>query len=666
MSSLDPRYVEAVAEHMRAAREPGLDLISDADDLSLSPDGRLVAFTALVFEAVDRDAVRRVRVLDMETGEVTAVASACGQTYAPQWSPHGDRLAWVGSGGGRALIEVVGWPLTPAASVVVPGSVEYVRWSPDGGQMLLGVAEDGAEQSDVLGSGRLPSEGEGETWTPLVSSGVPDTGWRRAWVVTADGTSARQVTPAGVNVWQAAWAGEDTLVCVCSPDPSESGWYDSRLVLVDVATSSCTDVALPPGQLGVPGASPSGDRLSVLVGFMSDRCLYSGDVVVIDRTSGTLTWIDAGGMDVTDVSWCGEEALLLAGLAGTETVLVRRTLVGSQDAVVVEVWRSADATCGSLIPTCAGTPWRVVAVTHGYGQAPAITLFEPGVSPRVMLDLRHDGSDYVAEVGGTAQTVRWQTSDGMEIEGFLVMPSGASSSEGPYPLVVHVHGGPVWAWRNEWSMRYPYTPLLAARGYAVLHANSRGSTGRGQAFIAAGVTDMAAADATDLTAGVDALVARGLVDPTRVAVMGNSYGGFMAAWLIATSDAFAAAVARSPVTDWVSQHYASNIPGFDAAAFTCDPLTSDSLYRTRSPLYRAAAVKTPALLIAGARDLATPPEQAAMFHRALIEHGVDSTLVVYPEEGHGIRHHVAQVDHLARILTFFERFLPIGPAGPTE
>lgn len=479
------------------------------------------------------------------------------------------------------------------------------------------------------------------------------------WVATADLASARQVTPADLNVWQAAWAGGDTLVCVCSHDPSESGWYDARLVLVDITTGACSDVALPAGQLGHPGASPSGDRVSVLVGLMSDRGLYVGDVVVVDRTTGTWSRVDARGVDITGLSWCGGDQLLLAGLSGSQTVLLRHSL---GTAAANEVWRSAEATCGAFSPACSGDAQRVVAVVQAYGQAPTITLFDGDLPPRALLPLGHAGTDYLARVGGTAQAVRWWAPDGIEIEGFLVLPEG----RGPHPLVVHVHGGPIWAWRNEWSMHYPYTPLLASLGYAVLHANARGSTGRGQAFIAAGITDMGGADATDLTSGVDALVAKGLVNPARVAVMGNSYGGFMAAWLVATSDAFAAAVARSPVTDWVSQHYASNIPGFDTAVLTGGPADPSSHYRTRSPLYRAAEVRTPVLLIAGALDLATPPEQAAMFHRALVEHGVDSTLVVYPEEGHGIRHHVAQVDHLARMLAFFERCMPMGPAGPAE
>ena len=203
-------------------------------------------------------------------------------------------------------------------------------------------------------------------------------------------------------------------------------------------------------------------------------------------------------------------------------------------------------------------------------------------------------------------------------------------------------------------MHFPFTPLLVGRGYAVLHPNHRASSGRGQEFIAAGLLAMGGLDAEDIVSGVDALVASGVVDPDRVAVTGNSYGGFMAAWLAATSDRFCAAAPRSPVTDWVSQHLTSNLPGFDELCLAGDLFDTDSDYWRRSPLRLAEQIRIPLLLMAGAHDLATPASQASMLHRALVERGRPSTLVVYPEEGHGVRARPAVIDQCVRLLDFFE------------
>ena len=139
-------------------------------------------------------------------------------------------------------------------------------------------------------------------------------------------------------------------------------------------------------------------------------------------------------------------------------------------------------------------------------------------------------------MGGTAEPVRWQAPDGQEIEGLLCVPDGP----GPHPLIVHVHGGPVWAYRDRWSMGYVYTPLLVSRGYAVLHPNPRGSGGRGQDFARAVLGDMGGADTYDYLSGIDAMVERGIADPARIGVTGGSYGGFMSAWLITQDQRFAA------------------------------------------------------------------------------------------------------------------------------
>ncbi|MFE4422473.1 alpha/beta hydrolase family protein [Streptomyces sp. NPDC056817] len=442
-----------------------------------------------------------------------------------------------------------------------------------------------------------------------------------------------------------------------SEDPSESGWYDAQLTILDPVGGTFRPLPLTHTQVGLPAANPSGTRLSAVAGLMSDRGLYVGDLVLIDPAEGQRTIVSTGGVDVTSQCWDGDSTLVFAGMRGLDTVIGRyRADMGTTEVISVLA-----ATCGTMAPDITAKAGLVACTTTGYATPPALTLLKPGTEPVVepgtepveLVSFAHEGTDHVAAAGGVIERIAWQAADGVTIEGLLVSPPGP----GPHPLVVNIHGGPVWAWRDEWSMHYAHTPLLASRGYAVLHPNMRGSLGRGQKFIASGLLDMGAADAADLVAGVDALVAASRIDPERVGVTGNSYGGFMAAWLIATSDRFAAAIARSPVTDWVSQHYTSNIPGFDRICFSGDPLDPQSTYRTRSPLYLADRVHTPILLIAGANDLATPPQQASMFHNALVEHGADSTLVIYQDEGHGVRGRAATIDQGTRMVEFFDRHL---------
>ncbi len=131
----------------------------------------------------------------------------------------------------------------------------------------------------------------------------------------------------------------------------------------------------------------------------------------------------------------------------------------------------------------------------------------------------------------------------------------------------------------------------------------------------------------------------------------------MTCWLITQDSRFAAAVAVSPITNQVSEHLVSNIPGF-VSLFLADTYTnSGGKYFERSPVLRAHKVTTPTLNICGGLDRATPPEEALQFHNALLENGVKSVLATYPEEGHGVRKLPAVIDYAARVAWWFEEHM---------
>jgi dipeptidyl aminopeptidase/acylaminoacyl peptidase len=232
---------------------------------------------------------------------------------------------------------------------------------------------------------------------------------------------------------------------------------------------------------------------------------------------------------------------------------------------------------------------------------------------------------------------------------------------GPFPLILAVHGGPVWAFQDFWPG--VLTGLLVERGYAILQPNPRGSWGRGRAFASAVVGDMGGADAHDVLTGVDHAVAERLADPERIGVMGGSYGGFMAAWLPCLDPRFRAAVSIAPVTDWYSERYGSNLGAWSADFLGGDPHARQAHYHERSPVLRAGTNRTPTLFTAGYRDRATPLGQAVEMHRALREQGVETDVALYPLEGHGVRTFPGIIDLSTRTIGWFERFMPPDPAS---
>jgi dipeptidyl aminopeptidase/acylaminoacyl peptidase len=254
------------------------------------------------------------------------------------------------------------------------------------------------------------------------------------------------------------------------------------------------------------------------------------------------------------------------------------------------------------------------------------------------------------------RVVRWAARDGTAIEGLLRLPPG----EPPFPTILWVHGGPVAATGH-------YAPsvlaaIQAEAGYATLHPNPRGSTGRGRAFAAAVVGDMGGEDAQDLLAGVEWLVAEGITDPARIAVAGVSYGGYMAALLPALSDRFAASIVSSPLTDFIAAYYASSLTAFVRDYVGGHPATDTARYVERSPVFAGRRLRTPSLITNGARDRATPMGQAVELFRALREQGTDAELVIYPTEGHGFSDVATRGDWIGRMLAWLERYMPAGRA----
>ena len=632
-------HVEAVFARARTSAE---FVITTATDLDVSFDGTRIAFTAVTQTAGQTDPAPHVAVFDT----LAEAISHHGPGRAPRWDPTGQSLAWLAD---DHIVVCDVLSDTRPVRLPIEGVPEYAAWRPDGIALLVGVAEHGAARSDVEGSGTILGAGEQRAGAPVVEGTGVNPGSRGLLQLDPVSGDAVRISPTENTVWQATWAGKSSILCVVSEGSSESSWYGAGLALLDLGNRELRPLPHGRGQVGLPAANRSGTRLSAVIGAMSDRGAYAGDLVVIDPDQGLFTTVPTDGVDVTSQHWADEATIVFAGMRGLDTVIGRYLI----DQDTTEILSVLPATCGSVLPEIAVGAGVLVCTTHGYGVPPALSVVEPDGAPRELASFAHDGTEWLTSAGGKIERVAWEAPDGVSIEGFLVTPAGP----GPHPLIVNIHGGPVWAWRDEWTMHYPHTPLLVSCGYAVLHPNIRGSIGRGQRFVTGGLLDMGGTDAADLLAGLDVLVEAGRVDPARIAVTGNSYGGFMSAWLVATSERFAAAVPRSPVTDWVSQHYTSNIPGFDRISLSGDPLDPGSSYRLRSPLYLADRVHTPVLLMAGAHDLATPAHQASMFHRALIEHGAESTLVIYPDEGHGVRGSVATVDQCIRMIGFFNRHL---------
>ena len=161
---------------------------------------------------------------------------------------------------------------------------------------------------------------------------------------------------------------------------------------------------------------------------------------------------------------------------------------------------------------------------------------------------------------GETEVVTWKSSDGLEVEGVLLKPVGFQAGR-KYPTLVVAHGGPAGAYVNNYRLGgLEGGQVWAGKGWAVFYPNPRGSTNYGEKFLQANVNDWGGGDFKDIMTGVDALVARGIADPDKLAHIGWSYGGYMTAWVITQTTRFKAAMVGAGLTNMWSMYGTNDIP----------------------------------------------------------------------------------------------------------
>jgi dipeptidyl aminopeptidase/acylaminoacyl peptidase len=563
------------------------------------------------------------------------------------------------------------------------GSSQAWAWDLSNGERRQASAEGvGAEEVHVLpdGSGVVwwldPVGDERGRWlvTPFqggeprpLLSGVPD-GWATGLslvggtialglatdddyrvFVSADGEPARELyrhaQPAGVGREYPSGTGglsaDGALVCIRH---AERGDIErTALRVLDVRTGATVGDQLDEGlALTAAGWSPvAGDRRLVVSQELSgierpaiwDLETGTREAVALPALPGPVTWCD-WWHDASAVllhhEFAGSQQLLRADLAtGDVTTLLDEPGTISVAAVRSdgEVWFRKDA--GATHPVIRDLGGREV-LSLGTDRAPA-------------------GRPYVP--------ISFSNPDGEEIHGFVITPEGAP----PFPAVVHVHGGPNWQDRDEFD---PDVQAFVDAGYAVLLVNYRGSTGRDTAFRERLRGDIGFPESKDILAGLDHVVAQGLVDPDRVILEGWSWGGYLALLNAGLHpDRWRAVLGGIPVGDSVAAHYecAPPLRAWDIATMGGSPMEVPDLFRERNPMTYVDRVRAPVLLIAGEHDSRCPLGQVMVYAHALRARRHPVEVYLY-EAGHHTNDVGEQIRHMELALAFFARHVPADTA----
>src|SRR5260221_10281757 len=525
-----PEYA-GVAEHRRRLHEPAFGRPHHVTDLVTTTDASRIVVTGSVYDELE--GLPRTALYEVRDGALRALTSGGGSAKAARLTPDGASLAFLSD---RAKADVfqlyllAGGQLGEARPApAVPGTVEYPGSSTDGTRIRVGVAGLGAEMADAQGSGTVGSGESGlPSWYPEVEAGTAEDAWRSLWVYTPASGELARVSPDGLNVWEAAWSGPGHVLAITSEQPSEDDWYSAVLSRLDISTGEVIELLRSDVQLGLPAGTSDGRRAAVVQAVCSDRWIVAGDLILLDLVAGTRGAADNAGTEVTAVPRVDRKPLRsdghrhldsVAGIADAGEGPLPETITAKELVASAKSWASWFYPAGAFT-----SDGRVVVIRDDYDVPQEIAIVGTGAG-QVLASLAHAGSDYIRSAAGSATNVGWSAPDGTPIEGVLCTPPGA----GPFPLVLHVHGGPVGAYQPSWTMRDYAVPLLVSRGYAVLLPNPRGSSGRGQEVAPPAVGDMGGADTSDDRAGIDAMIRAGMPAPTRIGTMGVSYGGVMGA-----------------------------------------------------------------------------------------------------------------------------------------
>ena len=696
-----------------AARSPRPEDLYDLrvpTELSLSPDGRLVAFSVKSV-APGKDGYRTSLWLAPADGTSPARQLTVGSRNdtSPRWSPDGSTIAFLSdrggvlqAGGGGAKPGKAEAPKEGGTQVYLlpfaqggearqltdlPKDVEGLDWAPDGKRLVVVSTADSTEPE------KKPERKPDDPPPPDVrlidalsyqfnGPGFVHDRFTRLWLVDAETGEAEPLTRGNHHDGDPKWSPDGRQVAFVSdrhPNP-DLGWR-SDVYVADARTGAVRQVSPGRGRQawGFPAWSPDGRWIAAIgtrdwkrgeIGQpsvwrfrvrdgLAENLLEAADLEAAAGMNSDLLggggagphWMGDGRWVVFSAPVDGAQELWRVEVEGRRVERLTRDRHALARQTLVSLPRG-----GARVAATRAT--AIAAPEVAVGDLPAGHL---SGNERVQLRPVSDLMRAWADVRLVMPVERWHEVDGRRVQGwFNAAPQ--STKRSPAPVVLQIHGGPatLYGWSLMWEWQQ-----LAASGISVYACNPRGSQGYGQAFLTANSGDWGEGPMRDVMAGLDALIDEGLVDGKRMGVTGGSYGGYLTSWIVGHTDRFKAAVTCRSVNDLISQMLSGDIggPTFGLYAYGVHPWEDWDLYRRHSPLTHATEVTTPLLIQHAEKDLRTTITQAEELFAVLRSLRKVVRLMRTPDESHELTRSgtpFRRVDNLRLIDEWFRHFLVEG------
>ncbi len=638
---------------------------------AVSPDGRWVAFTVTVFSKEDNKGESDLWLVPSDgSAEPRRLTWQKGSDGSPAWSPDGSQLAFVSKRDDDNPAQLYVLPMAGGEARPVtelPMAPADPRWFPDG-QRIAFAAKTFPDLNDDFEKvkERLDERKEDETKVKISDSRLlrywdhyrTDGRVHHIFVLDLESGDVKDLMPGydqltgfGSFDWDLSPDGSEVAFAANTTEPP---WqklnFDVHLLLVEDGTIRRITEDNPAWD-GAPYYSPDGRYL--LFG-RTDRPEIAPDFTRLaryDRASGEIRGLTED-WDHQPADWrvTGDgKTVVFHAQDGGHRHLFRMSIDGGMPELLAEGGVTASV-------RVAGADRLVYLKESFHAPDDLYTVDLNGGDVRQVSHFNHDllsGIDF-----GTTENVVYQGADGGEVQMHVLFPPGFDPSK-KWPLLVLIHGGPHGAWLDSFHYRWN-AALFAAPGYVLAAVNFHGSTGFGQAFAESILGNHAEKPFEDVMKATDTMLERGYIDSERLAAAGGSYGGYMVSWILGHTDRYACLVNHAGVYDLMGQ-FASDYTWGRSNNYGASPWQDPERIDRYSPSRFAKDFKTPTLILHGAKDYRVPVTQGINLHGVLTAKGVESRIVIFPEENHWILKPQAAEIWWAEVHGWLEKHIGKGP-----
>ena len=632
--------------------------LKSVSDPQVSPDGKWIAHTVTRIDIEADASSSQIFMASIDSGEVVQLTSDDSDASTPRWSPDGRYLAFLAAKGDENAIAQV-WTLDlrggeAQAYTEVDQGVSDFFWSPDGKTMLLSIVDKSAAE---LAEEQAIEAGEEPKPLPYVidrlqfkQDGVPYLDRSRTHLYRLDARDGEAL--------QLTFGDYDDSSPVWSPDGKSIAFVSNRTAEPDSNENS--DVWV----VSATGDAPSRKPHKLTTNPGSDHSpAFSHDssrIAYVSVTDVDLMWYATNHLAIVSAAG-GDERVLSAKL---DRNVGSPVFSADDQSIVFLLEDSAEAHLAEYdlangnIDRLIGGGVSVSDLSRHASDSYAVAMSTPHLPTELfyfrdgeLTQVTHSNADTLSGVAlAEVRNVTFDSADGTEIEGFVFTPPNYRKGA-QYPTILRIHGGPVSQYDFSFNKD---AQLLAANGYVVVVSNPRGSSGYGQAFSADLFADWGVRDFQDVMAAVDYTVVEGYSDPDRLGVGGWSYGGILTNYVITQTDRFEGAITGASEVNYVANYGHDHYQKAWEAELGL-PWENREGWERISPWNNVDKVVTPTLVMGGKEDWNVPIQNSEQLYQALKRRGIDTQLVVYPDEGHGISRPSFQRDRYQRYLDWYDR-----------